>query len=91
MSKDDKAKSNLRNYIPWFIFFGLVAIAGYATKYFGVGNFAIFFILLMLLYHFVLDRATQLWQERVLGQDSEMDTAQFCRYLSKVMAHYLSR
>src|SRR5580704_5842080 len=51
MSKDDKAKSNLRNYIPWFIFFALVAIVGYVTKHFAVGNFAIFFVLLMLLYH----------------------------------------
>ena len=65
MSKDDKAKSNLRNYIPWFIFFGLVAVIGYVTKHFGVGNFAIFAIILMLLYHFVLDRATQVWQENV--------------------------
>jgi multidrug efflux pump subunit AcrB len=65
MSKDDKAKSNLKNYIPWFVFFGLVAIIGYATKSFGVGNFAVFIMLLMLLYHFVLDRATQAWQERI--------------------------
>ena len=65
MSKDDKAKSNLRNYIPWFIFFALVAIVGYVTKHFAVGNFAIFFVLLMLLYHFVLDRATQTWQDNV--------------------------
>jgi multidrug efflux pump len=65
MSKDDKAKSVLKNYIPWFILFALVAIGSYFTKHFAVGNFAVFFILLMLLYHFVLDRATQLWQERV--------------------------
>ena len=65
MSKDDKAKSNLKNYIPWFIFFGLVGVISYATKHFGIGNFAIVAVIMMLLFHFVLDRATQLWQERV--------------------------
>jgi len=65
MSKDDKAKSNLKTYIPGFILFTLMLIIGYATKNFGLGNFAIFVILLMLLYHFVLDRATHVWQDRV--------------------------
>ena len=65
MSKDDKAKSVLKNYIPWFVLFGVVAIVAYITKHFGIGNFAIFAILLMLLFHFVLDRATQAWQETV--------------------------
>ncbi len=65
MSKDDKEKSVLKNYIPWFIAFAVVAIVSYITKYFGVGNFALFLIILMLLYHFVFDRAIRAWQENV--------------------------
>jgi multidrug efflux pump len=65
MSKDDKGKSRLKGFIPWFIVFGVVAIVGYIFKYFGVGNFAIFLIILMLLYHFVFDRAIRGWQEKV--------------------------
>jgi multidrug efflux pump subunit AcrB len=72
MSKDDKAKSVLKNYIPWFIVFALVALVSYLTKHFAIGNFSIFMILLMLLYHFLLDRATQVWQENVWPKFREM-------------------
>jgi multidrug efflux pump subunit AcrB len=65
MSKDDKEKSVLKNYIPWFIFFGLSAVGSYLSKHFGIGNFAVFMIVLMLLYHFVFDSAIQAWQENV--------------------------
>ncbi|MCW3127985.1 MAG: Protein HelA, partial [Bacteroidetes bacterium] len=65
MSKDDKEKSSLKSYIPWFILFGVAAIISYILKFFGVGNFCILFIILMLLYHFVFDAATRAWQERV--------------------------
>ena len=65
MNKDDKEKSVLKNYIPWFIFFGSVAIISYIFRSFGIGNFALFAIIMMLLYHFVFDRATRAWQENV--------------------------
>jgi multidrug efflux pump len=65
MNKDDNEKSRLKNYIPWFIFFALVLIVSYATKHFGIGNFAILAIIMVLLYHFVFDRAIHLWQEKV--------------------------
>ena len=65
MNKDDKEKSVLKNYIPWFIFFGSVAIISYIFKSFGMGNFALFAIIMMLLYHFVFDAATRAWQENI--------------------------
>lgn len=65
MSKDDKAKSNLKSYIPWLGFFATTAIGAYINKNFGIGNFAIFLIIIVLLYHFVFDRAINLWQDSV--------------------------
>jgi multidrug efflux pump subunit AcrB len=72
MNKDDKEKSVLRNYIPWFIFFGSVAILSYIFKSFGIGNFAIFAIILMLLYHFFFDAATRWHGRKIYGHDLSM-------------------
>jgi multidrug efflux pump subunit AcrB len=65
MSKDDKAKSVLKSYIPWFITFTIAALAGYLTRHNAIGNFMIFMIILMLLYHFVFDRSIRIWQENI--------------------------
>ena len=65
MSKDDKAKSSLKGYLPWFAVFLVIIIISYIGKSFGVGNFFIFAIIVMLLYHFVFDRAIHLWQENI--------------------------
>jgi multidrug efflux pump subunit AcrB len=65
MSKDDKAKSSLKSYLPWFAVFLVIIIISYIGKSFGVGNFFIFAIIVMLLYHFVFDRAIHLWQESI--------------------------
>ena len=66
MEKDDhNAKSKIRDYIKGFIFFAVVAVIGYATHHIGIGNFAVAFILLILLYHFVLSRAIRAWQTNI--------------------------
>ena len=65
MSKDDKAKSNLRDSWPWFAVFLVIIVISYLAKSFGIGNFFIFAVIVMLLYHFVFDRAIHLWQENV--------------------------
>lgn len=65
MNKDDKERSNLKSLIPWLILFGVAAIAGYVTKSFGLGNFSVFCVILIILYHFVFDAAIHAWQERI--------------------------
>ena len=65
MSKDDKERSQIKGFIPWFVVFGVIALIGYATKHFGVGNFFVFGIIVMLLYYFVFETAIHLWQERI--------------------------
>ncbi len=63
MTKDDhNSRSKLRDYLKGFIFFAVMAIVGYATKHNGVGNFAVMFIGILLLYHFVLSGAIRGWQ-----------------------------
>ena len=65
MSKDDKERSKLKDFFPWFGVFGVIAIIGYATKHFGIGNFFLFAIIVMLMYYFVFESAIHAWQERV--------------------------
>jgi multidrug efflux pump subunit AcrB len=66
MKKDEHdSKSKLKDYLGGFIFFAVLAVAGYATKHYGIGNFAVAFIIIILIYHFLLTRAIVLWQNRV--------------------------
>lgn len=65
MKKDEHGKSNLKDYKWGFLFFTALAGIGYATGSFGIGNFGVFCILLLLLYHFVLLRSITFWQERL--------------------------
>ncbi len=66
MKKDDHdSKSNLRDYIKGFIVFTILAVGGYATGHFGIGNFAITALVLIFFYHFVLSHAIHAWQTRV--------------------------
>ncbi len=66
MKKDDhEAKSKLKDYLKGFIVFGVIAIIGYATKNWGVGNFAVTAIVFILLYHFVLLWAIKSWQSKL--------------------------
>lgn len=65
MKKDEHGKSNLKDYKWGFLFFTAMAAIGYGTASFGIGNFAVFCILLLLLYHFVLLRSITFWQERL--------------------------
>lgn len=65
MEKDDHdSRSKLKDYVKGFVFFGVLAIVGYATGRYGLGNFSLTFILIILLYHFVLTRAIRAWQTR---------------------------
>ena len=61
-------KSKLRDYLKGFIFFAVVAIVGYATKHYGIGNFSVIFIGIILLYHFVFSRAIYSWQTIFVAQ-----------------------
>ena len=66
MTKDDHSnKPKLRDYLKGFIFFAVLAIIAYATKHNGIGNLAVTFIVIIVLYHFVLSRAIQAWQESI--------------------------
>jgi multidrug efflux pump subunit AcrB len=63
MTKDDHgSRAKLRDYLKGFIFFAVMAVVGYATKHNGIGNFAVMFMGILLLYHFVLSRAIHGWQ-----------------------------
>lgn len=65
MKKDDHGSSKLKDYKWGFLFFAIVAIIGYATGSFGIGNFAVVCIALILLYHFALIHAINFWQNRL--------------------------
>jgi multidrug efflux pump len=66
MKKDDHNQtSNLKDYLYGFIFFAVAAILGYATGNYGVGNFSVFAVLVILFYHFVLFRAITAWQTKI--------------------------
>lgn len=63
MKKDDhNATSSLKDYKWGFIVFGAAFIIGYATGNFGIGNFSIFMLAMLLFYHFVLFRVIGWWQ-----------------------------
>jgi len=66
MKKDDhNAPSKLKDYVKGFIAFAVVAVLSYITGNIGLGNFAVFSILMILLYHFVLYKAVISWQTRI--------------------------
>ncbi len=66
MKKDDhNTKSKLSDYYKGLLFFLVVAVIGYATKNWGVGNFGVTFMVLILFYHFVLSHAIIGWQTKV--------------------------
>ncbi len=65
MKKDDHSKSKLKDYYKGFLFFAVMAIVGYATKNWGIGNFGVTFIVLILIYHFALTHAIMFWQKRL--------------------------
>lgn len=66
MTKDDHgSKPKLKDYTKGFIFFGIIAIIAYITQHFGIGNFALTCIVLILFYHFILQRTITIWQTRL--------------------------
>ncbi len=66
MKKDDpNAKSQLKDYTKGFIFFAVFAVLSYITGYVGMGNLSVFFIILILLYHFVIHNAIIKWQTKI--------------------------
>lgn len=66
MKKDDHNQtSSLKDYLYGFIFFAIVALIGYVTGNYGVGNFSVFAILMLLFYHFVLFRSIAAWQTKI--------------------------
>lgn len=65
MKKDDHgAKSKLMDYKYGFILFGLGVIIGYPTGYYGVANFSVFMLVMLLVYHFAFSPAIIFWQNR---------------------------
>ena len=48
-----------------FIVFGLVAIISYIKEWYGVANFSVFMILLIILFHFVFSKAIVAWQTKI--------------------------
>jgi multidrug efflux pump len=66
MEKDDhNATSKLKDYAKGFIAFTVVALLSYITGNIGLGNFAVFAILMILFYHFVLFKAIVAWQTAI--------------------------
>lgn len=64
MKKEEHGKSHLKDYMWGFIVFGLCAIGGYASGSMGIGNFSVFCIILLLLYHFAFYPAIIWWQTK---------------------------
>ena len=65
MKKDDhNAKSKLSDYKKGFLFFAVIAVLGYVTKNYGVGNFAVTGLVFILLYHFAFSHAIRFWQTK---------------------------
>jgi multidrug efflux pump subunit AcrB len=62
MKKEEHGSSKIKDYKWGFIVFALFAIVGYATGHMGIGNFSVFFIILLLLYHFLFHPAINWWQ-----------------------------
>lgn len=48
-----------------FIVFGLVAIISYIKEWYGVANFSVFMILLIIIFHFVFSKAIVAWQTKI--------------------------
>ena len=66
MKKEDhNTPSKLKDYLKGFIFFGVVAAISYLTGRHGIGNLSVFFLILLLLYHFVFHRSIVGFQEVV--------------------------
>lgn len=65
MKKEEHGDSYLKDYKWGFIGFAVMAFLGYVTGSFGIGNFAVFCILLILLYHFVFHRSIIAWQTKL--------------------------
>ncbi|MBK9960588.1 MAG: efflux RND transporter permease subunit [Saprospiraceae bacterium] len=66
MTRDEtNKKSTLMSYKSSFIFLICTALVGYFGLGKGLGNFAILCIILILLYHFILERVIVLFQEKL--------------------------
>ncbi len=66
MKKDDhETPSKLRDYVKGFVVFGIIGALGYITGNIGVGNFAVFAMLMLLFYHYVLFNAIRGFQLKV--------------------------
>ncbi|MFN8276460.1 MAG: efflux RND transporter permease subunit [Chitinophagales bacterium] len=65
MSREESHKSNsIREYTRMFLFLAVVTAISYAFKSFGIGNFAMFCMLMIVLYHYVFADAIIIWQDR---------------------------
>ncbi|MEO6190193.1 MAG: efflux RND transporter permease subunit, partial [Saprospiraceae bacterium] len=58
-------KSELKYYYKAFLVIGLIAILAYLTHHKGFGNFAVGTIVLILLYHFVLEKMIHFFQRKL--------------------------
>lgn len=65
MKKEEHGDSKLKDYKWGFIGFAVMALFGYITGSMGIGNFAVFCILLILIYHFVFHRSIIAWQTKL--------------------------
>ncbi len=72
MKKEEHGDSKLKDYKWGFIGFAVMALFGYITGSMGIGNFAVFCILLILLYHFVFHRSIIAWQTKLWPKVGEV-------------------
>jgi multidrug efflux pump subunit AcrB len=63
--EDENQKSSLKDYRKVFIFFTALALLGYFSMGRGLGNFSVFCIILVLLYHFVFTKLISGFQNTV--------------------------
>ena len=61
-----KKKSFKRNLMKPLIFLAAVAVIGYVSGTFGLGNLAVFFILLLVINHYLLEPLVKSFQEKVI-------------------------
>ncbi|MBL7778492.1 MAG: efflux RND transporter permease subunit [Chitinophagales bacterium] len=64
MKREEHGASKLKDYKWGFVLFAVLALFGYVSGSFGIGNFAVFCIILLLLYHFVFHGLIIWWQTK---------------------------
>ena len=91
MTDDNKyvKKSFKKNYFKTIIVIGVIALLGYITGTIGLGNFAVFTILLIMLYHYGIEPLIKWFQAKIIPAFIDKYKAIITSVLSKRNPYYL--